>query len=139
MEINYDDLFYDENVFLLDGRPFTGMAVQRDAEGRKVCEIPMTGGAYHGVARSWYPDGTLKGEDHHVHGLINGIRREWFPDGAIRREETWEYGWPMKAVEWNEKGDVVKSYERGPSDPMYAEIVRRRMARRADDTASAGK
>jgi antitoxin component YwqK of YwqJK toxin-antitoxin module len=129
MEINYDNLEYDDNLFLLDGKPFTGLAVQHDEQGRKMCEIPLVEGVYHGTARSWYADGALKGEEHNERGLLNGIRKEWFPDGRLKREETWEYGWTMKLIEWNERGDVVKFYELGPTDGMYEEIVRRRKAR----------
>ena len=127
IEVAYDDLEYSTSgVFLLDGEPFSGTAVDRDQEGRKVSEVPFVNGHENGVARSWHANGQIEGETPYVDGIMHGIRREFFDDGSLRGEETIEFGTLMRKEVLNHTGQVVDHYERQPSDPLYQNVVKQR-------------
>ncbi|MEI8376755.1 MAG: hypothetical protein WCJ35_28405 [Planctomycetota bacterium] len=126
-EVKYDDLEYTpEGLFLLDGQPYSGTALNRDSEGRKVSEVPFLNGREHGVARSWYANGQLAEETPYLDGTMHGIRREMFEDGSLQSEEVIEFGTLMRKAVHDHKGQLVDHYERQPSDPLYQNVLQRR-------------
>lgn len=125
-EAQYDDLFYDNGKFYLDGQIFTGVGIQRNGNGVKISEVPFVEGCEHGLGQSWYNNGALKGCTPYRHGIIHGVRRRWFADGSVQSEEVFEYGWLMKKEVRNENQQIVESYDRPASDPKYQEIVKLR-------------
>ncbi|BDZ53054.1 hypothetical protein DSM26151_15330 [Agromyces marinus] len=86
------DLDFDADlVCTLDGLPFTGTAFEESPVlGRS--EITYRDGVQEGVARDWYPSGTLKGESEFVQGALHGVVREFRPDGMLAEESRYEYG-----------------------------------------------
>lgn len=49
-------------------------------------------GKINGACMSWYEDGTLKRESHHVHGKLNGVSRSFHKDGSIALEKHFVMG-----------------------------------------------
>ena len=126
-EIRYDDLDYlSEGIFVLNGKPFTGTAIDRDVEGRKESEVLFVDGHEDGVARSWHANGQLRSEIPYRLGVAHGSCRKWYEDGALKSEEKVEFGILMKRVVRDPNGDVVESYERRPSDPLHEKVLKQR-------------
>ena len=127
-EIGYDDLDCVDGRFLRHGRPFTGVTIDRDAQGRKRCEVPFLAGHEHGTSRSWHPNGRLAAETPYIHGGRHGTHREWFDDGSLHIQIENEFGWMMRKEVRNRTGEVAERYERPASDAVYQSILRKRAA-----------
>jgi hypothetical protein len=125
-EIAYDDLAYVEGIFLHNAQPFTGVTIDRDARGRKICEVPFVAGREHGTARSWHPNGRSPAETPYIHGARHGTHRQWFDDASLHVQIENEFGWMMRKQVRSRTGEIVETYERPPSDSVYQTILRKR-------------
>jgi hypothetical protein len=124
-DVAYDDLDYmPDGLFLLNGRPFSGVTIDRGSDGQKVCEVPFVNGREHGIARSWYPDGRLKGESPYKNGMLHGTRREFYEDGSLESEEELEFGILLRKTVRDRQGQIVETFEREPSDVLYQNVLR---------------
>ena len=68
--------------------PFTGIVSGRAREGyrRDPCtyEKQYKNGSLHGVARYWYPNGTLESKVPYANGQINGVVTRYHPNGRLK-------------------------------------------------------
>ena len=96
------DFCPDGERLLLDGVPFTGVAIHEASGGPFRGEEEYQDGVQHGVARVWWlPTGKLNHEQEWVRGQPHGTSRGWFPDGRLRSEEVYEGGVCVRRRTWD--------------------------------------
>ena len=121
--VSYDDLDYsDDCLYLLKGNRFTGIAVQRDNDGRLVCEGKFLDGKEHGVALEYFSSGRVKREMPYYMGVKHGVWREWHPNGKLKTESQIEFDILMESRCWNELGRLDEHFVRDPADE-FAKIA----------------
>ena len=75
----------DEHAELVyEGRPFTGVAYEKDREGRLVSLSGYQNGRASGPLRTWYPSGQIEQEQYYRRGGLHGPWREWYANGRPR-------------------------------------------------------
>ena len=90
--IDLDELEYDLNLQVIgpDGLPFTGEAIERDANGNVLAIVTYRDGWRDGPEIHYYPNGQLEYE-----GLWRwpergvGIHRRWYPNGQLKAERIY--------------------------------------------------
>jgi len=76
----------DGPMLLVAGAPFSGVTVERDADGHVRARHEYRDGRADGIAREWYADGRLAAERSYASGLKVGVHRGWWPNGNPRFE-----------------------------------------------------
>lgn len=85
--------------------PFSGIIVERYAEGGRHTAIEMRRGKVHGWSRGWFQNGKLEVEESFADGVSHGVRRRWFDNGQRRSETHIEKGQLRGLyVEWYDNG-----------------------------------
>lgn len=131
MSINYDELVYtNEHLFVLDGIPFTGDAVELFPNGIVRCHFKFLNGSEHGVVEEFFSSGARKSCTPYSHGSVHGRVIEWYSGGAVRVESDVEFGIQIRSREFDESGCLIKEYVR-PEDDKIMEVVKRRRANEA--------
>lgn len=118
------------------GKPYDGYAVKRGASGAVLERIGYLDGKKQGVARSFYPDGSLRRRaSYHrnrLHGVVeffgatgtlvslarydfgvlHGEQRSWYPDGSPYKQRTLAYGREEGLQRaWRRNGKLYVNYE----------------------------
>lgn len=129
IRVNEDELEYtDELIYTWQGKPFTGIGYEHLRTGERI-EVSYLDGRQTGIAREWYPDGTLKSEEHYVNGSKHGICQEWFKNGQLKTEAFYEFSIRVKEKIWNEKGELVQEFEISENDNRYSTLTTFRQTR----------
>jgi antitoxin component YwqK of YwqJK toxin-antitoxin module len=91
-EADYAKLGYSKNVFTdpETKQPFTGIARQKDPDGKLRGEYPFNDGRMHGTVKEWHANGKPSAETEFKNGERHGKNIEWTDDGKLYRER--EYG-----------------------------------------------
>lgn len=89
--VPFADLDWKDDVFLLGGKPFSGIATSfhKDGKTRKT-EIGLTDGLYHGVVREWWENGNLQTETGFENGKRHGKNTYWDKDGKLIKEQVYD-------------------------------------------------
>ena len=87
----YGKLDWKDDIFLLEGNPFTGLAQDKFPNGRTKCEYPMKDGRIHGIVHEWYDNGQPSVETHFENGKRHGLNRYWSRDGKLMKEQVYEH------------------------------------------------
>jgi len=104
--VDFDELEWTvhQQVVTRDGMPFTGEAIERDANGNILAIITYRDGWRDGPEIHYYPNGQLEYE-----GLWRwpergvGIHRRWYPNGQLEAE-----------IFYNDKGSLVDVHRYAP-------------------------
>jgi len=128
MRVNYDDLDYsdDQLVCQYQGKPFTGVAYETDAQGRLISEVPHQNGFRHGVVREWFPSGQLQSEVAYQRGGAHGVSKSWYENGRMESETVYELGIQTRKREWDREGKLTSESELKENDPMFSILQLRR-------------
>jgi antitoxin component YwqK of YwqJK toxin-antitoxin module len=73
-------------VWRLDGRPFTGLLIDREQPGAMRMAVHLVDGLPDGREWRWYGSGALESVRHYAGGRKVGFHRGWWPDGTRRFE-----------------------------------------------------
>ena len=65
--------------------PYTGMVVEKFADGSPRAEASFLKGRKDGMERFWYENGRLKEESHWFDGMAEGVMKTWNEDGILQR------------------------------------------------------
>ena len=87
--VPYSKITWKEDINYLDGKPFTGIAVQNYKNGQLMSRYPMKDGVYHGVVEEWYEDGKQKTKTSFENGKHQGDNFYWNPDGTLQVHKVW--------------------------------------------------
>lgn len=90
-EVTYQELKWQDDVYFLNGRPFTGTARDKHKDGKAKGEYPFKEGRLHGVVREWWDNGRLSTETHFENGQRHGLNRYWSKTGRLMKEQVYEH------------------------------------------------
>ena len=111
--------YTEEDTYLFDGQPFTGISVFLRQDGTLEAEQEFREGHKHGQAKEWYPSGSIACEECWGWGLLHGLRRKWREDGTLASESMFEYGIRLWGKRWDKAGTLTKEYTLKESDPAF--------------------
>ncbi|QVL30218.1 hypothetical protein KIH39_15300 [Telmatocola sphagniphila] len=114
--------FTDDYVYLLDGKPFTGVGYETDDDGVIRLEIEFQSGMQHGITREFYPTGQLKREAQYQQNTLDGIVIEWDETGVLEREEAYERGVCLRRKARDLTGQLSVCYELNENDPLFSTL-----------------
>jgi antitoxin component YwqK of YwqJK toxin-antitoxin module len=78
--VDFDQLEFRDRLQYFEGKPFTGVAVEKHDNGQKQYEGTWKDGKLHGLSTNWYKDGQKGAEATHKDGNpVTGI--VWKPNG----------------------------------------------------------
>jgi hypothetical protein len=89
--VSYDDLVWKSDLYLLDGRPFTGLARAEHPTGKPKGEYPFVEGRFHGVVREWWDNGQQSVETHFENGKRHGSNTYWDTQGRLTKEQRYDH------------------------------------------------
>ena len=90
-EAAYEELEWKNDVYLLEGQPFTGTALASHANGKPKAEYPFVEGRFHGVVREWWENGQQSVETHFEKGQRHGSNRYWNQEGKLTKEQVYDH------------------------------------------------
>lgn len=90
-EADYDALEWKDDVYYLDGQPFTGIARAQHKDGTPKSEYPFRAGRLHGLVREWWDNGQLSTETNFDSGKRHGLNRYWNLKGQLIKEQVYEH------------------------------------------------
>lgn len=114
LKIEFSRLRHDDLGFmLLDGKPFSGVAVDFWPNGSKATEARFRGGIQHGMMFGWHASGKKKLETPFEDGKVRGRHLEWHENGILIVEEIiGEEGILLEKREWDNEGKLVSEFVR---------------------------
>lgn len=92
MEIEFEKLEQKGEVYLHEGKPFTGIARATQSDGSPKGEYPMRKGRLHGVVREWWENGQQSVETHFQKGVRHGNNTYWNQEGKITKRQVYQHG-----------------------------------------------
>jgi hypothetical protein len=128
LKVDFDLLGESEDAhadLTYDGRPFTGIAYEKDAMGRFISLSGYQNGKPCGPLRTWYPSGQIEQEQYYRGGALHGPWREWYPNGQPRVDAYYEHGHLLRSKRWGEDGTLVQ-HERHEGCVHSARVGERR-------------
>lgn len=90
-EVTYKELKWQDDVYFLQGKPFTGVAKDKHKDGKPKGEYPFQEGRLHGVVKEWWDNGQLSTETHFEKGQRHGLNRYWSKKGQLMKEQVYEH------------------------------------------------
>ena len=87
----YKDLKWQDDVYLLNDQPFTGMARDTHKNGKLKGEYPFADGHLHGVVKEWWDNGVMSTETHFDKGQRHGLNRYWSKKGNLMKEQIYDH------------------------------------------------
>lgn len=77
------DLSLENEVWLKDGEPFTGIAFERFENGKLARVLSLFRGLQQGPMYLWYPDGAPQMSATYRQGRLNGRFLGWYRNGGV--------------------------------------------------------
>src|SRR4051794_2261182 len=110
-DIDFDELTADENYcHFYEGRPFTGVARERNPQGALIAEVPFVDGSKHGVVNEWYPSGQAKLTIDYRYNSPHGRYIEYSQSGKLVVEAEYESGVCLWRKRYDQDGRLVEDY-----------------------------
>jgi antitoxin component YwqK of YwqJK toxin-antitoxin module len=92
-EVNFSEVKMEDELWLFEGKPFTGVVVNYADDGKTLrTRWRMKNGQMHGLIEEWYPNGTKSAETNFVDGKRHGENRYWYQDGNPQKLQIYEHG-----------------------------------------------
>lgn len=127
--VSFDDLEFADEMALLEGRPYSGIALEADSEGTPISENTYLNGLKHGSVRSWHESGTLCEQVTYWSGLPHGLAKVWSPDGQVLAKRLFEFGECVGEHIFSPDGSIRQQWELEAHHPTAALVQMRRRAR----------
>lgn len=90
-EVTYKELKWQDDVYFLEGKPYSGVARDKHKNGKLKGEYPFTEGRLHGVVKEWWDNGQLSTETNFDHGQRHGLNRYWTKKGNLMKEQVYDH------------------------------------------------
>lgn len=119
VDVEYEDLEYTVNtdgrgcVYLYDGKPFSGIAVERFVDGTLRCEFTFRNGVEHGTIKEYYQSGKIKSYELRIDGKVRGPATEWFPNGGVKKIQEYGLHGKLRSRTYNEAGKLIAEEDFG--------------------------
>ena len=131
--VKYSELeLFDDESIRLDGKPYTGIALEFDCDGNLVHEITFQLGLDRGPFKDWDCHGNLVREGSNLIGFNHATT--WYPNGLRKKVEEFHYGYCVSSREWDSEGNLVSESILDKDDNRWTQIDKlREHFRRAKD------
>lgn len=97
---------------MVDGKPFTGLAVSTFTNGNPASEERFENGRRHGTLRRWFQEGGLAFESRYEAGRREGVTTSWWRNGNLRTRTTYVNDRPDGvAWSWYRNGMKFKRFQ----------------------------
>jgi antitoxin component YwqK of YwqJK toxin-antitoxin module len=111
VEISYDELTVDEDqCYLANGTPFTGIAHEYAPTGARIASITIERGAKQGNSTEWYENGQIRDMCEFWSNMPHGQHREYSADGRLLLQETFEFGFVVVRRRHSADGKLIEDY-----------------------------
>lgn len=90
-EVTYKELKWQDDVYFLEGKPYTGTARDKHKNGQLKGEYPFKEGRLHGVVKEWWDNGVLSTETNFDKGQRHGLNRYWTKKGNLMKEQVYDH------------------------------------------------
>lgn len=90
-EVTYKELKWQDDVYFLEGKPYSGVARDKHKNGKLKGEYPFTNGRLHGVVKEWWDNGQLSTETNFDKGQRHGLNRYWTKKGNLMKEQVYDH------------------------------------------------
>lgn len=101
--VDYAKLDWKNDLFLLGGKPFTGVAEQRYRDGKLKARYHYQNGMIHGIVEEWYANGQQSTETHFEKNQRHGANTYWDQTGKVIKRQRWDHD---KLVESSDPHEV---------------------------------
>lgn len=101
--VDYKKLGFENNLITLDGKPYSGVAIKTDKQGRKRGRFVYENGLLNGRIEEWYTNGVQSVDSTFVMNHRDGTNTYWNTDGSLLKRQIWKNG---KLVDSTEKHDL---------------------------------
>ena len=92
-EVDYRQIDMQDDLYLREGKPFTGTAVRLHRKSGAVLALfPCREGRLHGVVEEWYTNGVQSVSTVFTAGRRDGKSTYWNPDGSVLKRQVWAGG-----------------------------------------------
>jgi antitoxin component YwqK of YwqJK toxin-antitoxin module len=125
MIVDEDDLDYDEDVSLYEGKPFTGTLRAYHSDGSIRKEAPYLDGFAEGLCKEWHFNGLLRREWSVSRGAIDGKECVWHANGNARSIAHFSKGIELDYEEWDEGGAIVTRRTIDKNSVLYKHAKKR--------------
>lgn len=123
LRVNTDLIeFTEDYVYLLDGKPFTGVGYETNDDGAIISEMEFQNGMQHGTTRGFYPTGQIKREAQYQHNTLDGLVRDWDETGVLEREDEYERGVCVRRKSRDSSGQLSVCYQLDENDPQFTTL-----------------
>jgi antitoxin component YwqK of YwqJK toxin-antitoxin module len=129
--VDYDELDFDYSpngvLCLWQGQPFTGVGIERYADGTLQAESIFRNGFDTQAGRLWYPTGQVQrdavADDAHHTLLIT----KWHGNGTLKSQTTYEHGVKIAEQSWDTHGTQLSKFGITEHDEYYSILQRYRV------------
>ncbi|MCB1227480.1 MAG: hypothetical protein KDK99_16805 [Verrucomicrobiales bacterium] len=111
--VPYDELEWQQDVYLWKNEPFSGVAVALHEDGSKKGEYPFVEGRFDGVVREFWPNGQQSVETHFEKGQRHGSNRYWNEAGQLTKEQIYEHDRSVSVKKYEVKAEDSKGQPHG--------------------------
>ncbi len=94
-------------IFSLNGTPYTGSCFEKYPSGAKGIEGAYKDGKKDDVWVWYYENGSKKRETNYRNGKIHGLSIIWYKNGQKRSEIIYDNGQNVKQYRWDEEGNFL--------------------------------
>lgn len=105
---HYDSIEFDDQLALVEGRPFTGTVFATHPDGRTSAEYAYVEGLPDGLQLEWYPNGQLESRSVAIRGKGSSEVTYWYENGQMKSQRFDKDGWPAEVKEWDPDGKLVR-------------------------------
>lgn len=116
----------DDDLFYLDGTPFTGVAYTLAKDGRVKAEMEYRRGLRWGSTEEWYGVDRPMVRSTFYRGVLHGRAREWHTNGQLAEDGEYEFGITLWEKHWDEAGRPTRDYTLAESDPDFERVLQGR-------------
>lgn len=82
----------NEDIYYLDGKPYTGVVIDKLKSGRVLKSFYCINGKIDGVYLQYYKNGRLYLKQHYSNGKLNGVSKQFQSNGAPQFFQTYKNG-----------------------------------------------
>lgn len=102
-DVDFKVLGFENNLFTFEGKPFSGVAIKKDKQGRLRGRYEYAEGRFDGLTQEWYTNGVKSAQTRFVRGMRHGTNEYFNTDGSLLKRQLWRED---KLVESTDKHDM---------------------------------